>query len=286
MPDEPRPAPPLRRQPSDDIASSESERDDTSSLNLSNTATYYTAAASAHLNTAVIHDDGIYPVGNSPLGGNSLFNQDGETQQQASHMIDQHHPDFPKAPILVYREKDSSQALARYLMHGADSSSSLSKRLHKAFDQARLQDGAITVGTLFVILSASMLDFKDILAESTYSSPPRYPSIASTAKQYSHIHNAIIDGFYQFLLRHVPQHLRQEVQSFVQRAHRIALVDNTMFFTMLYYACKTTPSISLVAKILRKFHLDSFPRVNDAHRLPGYFRNFFDYICTHLYVVI
>jgi len=279
---EPRTAPTQFRQPSDENVSIESDRDDASSLNFS----FVTAAASARVNTAVIHDDGSYPLGNSPLGNNSLFNQDGDTLQQASQVVDQHHPDFPKAPILVYREKDSNQALARYLMHGTDSFSSASQRLHKAFDQARLQDGAITVGTLFVILSASMLDFKDILAESTYSSPPRYPSIASTAKQYSHIHNAIIDGFYQFLLRHVPQQFRPEIQSFVQRAHRIALVDNTMFFTMLYYACKTTPSISLVAKILRKFHLDSFPRVNDAHRLPGYFRNFFDYICTHLYVVI
>ena len=273
---ESRSAPLLPRQPSDDNASIESERDD-GSLNFS----FYTAAASTKLNTAVIHDDGI-----SPLGPNSLFNQENDTPHQTTQVVDQHHSDFPKAPIVVYREKDANQALARFLMNGADSYSSSSQRLHKSFDQARLQDGAITVGTLFVILSAAMLDFKDILAESTYSSPPRYPSIASTAKQYSHIHNAIIDGFYQFLLRHVPQHLRQEVQSFVQRAHRIALVDNTMFFTMLYYACKTTPSISLVAKILRKFHLDSFPRVNDAHRLPGYFRNFFDCICTHLYVVI
>ena len=279
--DVPRPAPALLRQPSDDNASSESERDDTSSLNFSNTATFYTAAASSKLNNAVIHDDGI-----SPLGHNSLFNHDGDLLTSTNHDNDPHHSDFPNAPILVYREKDSSQALARFLMNGADSSSSSSPRLHKAFDQARLQDGAITVGTLFVILSAAMLDFKDILAESTYSSPPRYPSIASTAKQYSPIHNAIIDGFYQFLLRHVPQQFRQEVQSFVQRAHRIALVDNTMFFTMLYYACKTTPSISLVAKILRKFHLDSFPRVNDAHRLPGYFRTIYDCICTHLYVEI
>ena len=280
--EDPRPPPTSPRHPPDDNVSVESDpRDDTSSLNFSNNGTFYTAVASNKLNNAVIHDDGTPTIGHS-----TMFGLDLDTATQADQDVPPHVSDFPKVPILVYRENDASQALARFLMNDTTSYGSTSQRLHRAFDQARLQDGSVTVGTLYIILCAAMLDFKDILAESTYSSPPRYPSIASTARQYSHIHNAVWDGFFQFLLRHVPQQFRHEVQSFVERAHRIALVDNTMFFTMMYFSCKTTPSISLVAKILRKFHLDNFPRVNDAHRLPGYFRNFYNCICTHMYTAV
>ena len=234
--------------------------DDTSSLELSNT--FLTANSG-------------YPNGDD---------QDNDSIQTTSAPAT--HVDYPLPPILAYRETDQMQALANYLMHDEKVLRQNTTRVRAAFDQARLSHGAVNIGTLFTLVSCAMHEFKDIMAESSYNSPPKYPSLYQIAKDFPNITTAIYDGFYIFLDKRVPEDFRHQVGAFVEKCQRIANNDNTMFLTMLYFACDTAPTITTISRIVRFFVVKKFPRADTSYRLPGYFNYFKDTLCCHLYLAV